>query len=655
MTQAAVTVSNAVFDVEKNAQFALQLFNAYYRTPDPSGKTYLDFPDFLLVKPGVLEAIGLAIHSQEKKLLSDCQSKAQARNGLVGVSKYFDEEFGYHWIKLSAYPFMLGDEIDEKKAEFFSVLNKFIDFTKNNPSVYGDLTAESETDNGIALMLSDIKKCGAKLDGKLKNYSESQLISYNPNWPAEEVKKLLAALESDDYNWNQLFLEHLRFVMRKKSGLSVVKKPSARSVDIAVPYLVQQNHSGSQLVHTRTDPMDVTQKIPIFDPQFPLQNQSVDEHSIVAVKMRALKVAKIKADAESLALQAEQEKIRLEALEVVTLRQRVADAEFAAKAAEARIEQAKLVRLAEEARAQEYELACLESEQAAFLAARQRAELAMSAKHEAEQRLHVEVDLAQREQSNLDQERELQVQLARRSLAQQQAEQTMQARIQNELEASRLAEAELVAEQTALLRSQELVEHMERRQNTDTQLGVVSYSHELVNADKLDFGSQGIAQPNGGYEQPADSANGVLLAEQAILQTEDFLVKAQGENNPFAYEEHLNAQRIAEVKQASQADADYAHVGLGMKPPSQAKTGLSLLFQVGGWCSFMLVLLYVAFAFIKPDPRLNFTALGVDVHQTVPTHISPSSSTQVIPYNPSGSDSSLILKMTSHLDSLPSR
>jgi hypothetical protein len=211
-------VNAPIFKVETNAQAARQILNTYYQTPDSSGKIYASFPEFFLIKPELMDE---RLYGSEKQLIDDCKAKAFTRSGYIGISKYFDTKFGYHWIKLLPYPFMLGDDVGaECKHEFFYLMSKFIAFTKENPSVYGDLTAAASSDNDVALMLNAIEKNAAELSNKLQYYSETLLVSYDPTWPASELKKLLVALEKNEQSWNHLFLEHLRYVMRQSKGLT---------------------------------------------------------------------------------------------------------------------------------------------------------------------------------------------------------------------------------------------------------------------------------------------------------------------------------------------------------------------------------------------------------------------------------------------------
>lgn len=216
--KAGAEANQSYCDVEKNAGLVLKLFNAYFRERNHSGKIYDDFPDFFLVKPDVLDGKEIATRGSEKVLLEDCIQRAKARNGFIGVSKHHNPKLGYYWLELSAMPFMMGDPVSkDNKGEFFYILTKFIHFSKQNPKMYGDLTAEIESDKDAALMLDGISKMANRLGTALKIYPEKMLVSYNPNWPVAEVQKLLLSLKENDQNWCQLFFEYLIYVMGKKS------------------------------------------------------------------------------------------------------------------------------------------------------------------------------------------------------------------------------------------------------------------------------------------------------------------------------------------------------------------------------------------------------------------------------------------------------
>ena len=215
---AGAAANQSYYDVEKNAGLVLKLFNAYYREHHHSGKVYDDFPDFFLVKPEVLDGKDIATRGSEKLLLEDCIQRAKARNGHIGVSKHRNPKLGYYWLELSAMPFMMGDAVSkENKGEFFYILTKFIEYTKQHPKMYGDLTAEIESDKDTALMLGGISKMADRLGTALKIFPEKMLVSYNPNWPVAEVQKLLHSLKENDQDWCQVFFEYLIYVMGKKT------------------------------------------------------------------------------------------------------------------------------------------------------------------------------------------------------------------------------------------------------------------------------------------------------------------------------------------------------------------------------------------------------------------------------------------------------
>lgn len=210
-------------DVEKNAEAVLaeavlKLFNAYYRDHNHSGKLYDDFPNLFMFKPSVLEGKEIATRSSEKLLLDDVIQRAKARNGYISVSKHRNPKLGYYWLELSVMPFMMGDAVSkENKGEFFYILTKFIEYTKQHPKMYGDLTAEVDSDKDIALMLDGIRKMASRLSVSLDIYPEQMLVSFNPNWPVTEVKKLLHSLKENDQDWCEMFFEYMMYVMGKKT------------------------------------------------------------------------------------------------------------------------------------------------------------------------------------------------------------------------------------------------------------------------------------------------------------------------------------------------------------------------------------------------------------------------------------------------------
>jgi len=202
----------------KSDEAVLKLFKAYFHDHIHTGKLYEDFPNFFMFRPGVLEGREIATRNSEKLLLDDVIQRAKARNGSIGVSKHRNPKLGYYWLELSVLPFMMGDPVSkDNKGEFFYILTKFIEFTKQHPKMYGDLTAEVDTDKDILLMLDGIKKMAGRLSVSLEIYPEQMLVSYNPNWPVSEVKKLLQSLKENDQDWCEMFFEYMMYVMSKKS------------------------------------------------------------------------------------------------------------------------------------------------------------------------------------------------------------------------------------------------------------------------------------------------------------------------------------------------------------------------------------------------------------------------------------------------------
>lgn len=219
MLPAHEKIDATIFDVDKNDSLARQVLHAYYRTPDASGAIYRTFPEFFLVKPHIFDDALLAFNKHERPLIESCKRLAELRPGLIGITQYFDNKFSYHWIKYSVYPFMLGEADTEYQDEFFYLLNQFVLFTQSNPNVYGDLTEDASSDTDVALMLAAIRLHASNMDKKLQYYSSTRLLSFDASWPSWQVKMLLTALELNQQSWNHLFLEHLRYVMRRNKGL----------------------------------------------------------------------------------------------------------------------------------------------------------------------------------------------------------------------------------------------------------------------------------------------------------------------------------------------------------------------------------------------------------------------------------------------------
>jgi len=222
-SKAGAAANKTYKEAAKNGEAAMadaviKLFKAYFHDHIHTGKHYDEFPDFFLFRPGVLEGKEIATRGSEKLLLDDVIQRAKARNGYISVAKHRNPKLGNYWLELSVMPFMMGDAVGkDNKGEFFYILTRFIEFTKQHPKMYGDLTAEIESDKDIALMLNGIKKMASRLSVSLDIYPENMLVSYNPNWPVTEVKKLLQSLKENDQDWCDMFFEYLMYVMSKKT------------------------------------------------------------------------------------------------------------------------------------------------------------------------------------------------------------------------------------------------------------------------------------------------------------------------------------------------------------------------------------------------------------------------------------------------------
>ena len=194
--------------------------------------------------------------------------------------------------------------------------------------------------------MRDIGDRAAQLNEKLKRYSESMLLSYDPSWPASEVGKLVSTLASNDEDGHYLFMEYLRHAMRRKAGVGRKWRALRPMAETHPNAKVSPQSDGNSLLEQRTDSQLLSDRIEM-------------------AKMRSLHLAKLGDETLSKALQAEEEKVRLEALTVVAARKQIADAEAASRAALERLEQIRLARIAEEERVSALEQQQLTQERAA--------------------------------------------------------------------------------------------------------------------------------------------------------------------------------------------------------------------------------------------------------------------------------------------------
>jgi hypothetical protein len=470
-------------------------------------------------------------------------------------------------------------------------------------------------------------------------------------------------------------------MMRKRSGLPAVKKisemPLVSVCDKTTPALLHQISAPAS--DSKVDSVEVTQKLPVRDMSVSPQSfVDAEEPLLVDVMERALRVAKMKAGTAALALRAEQEKIRLEALEVVTLRQKIAAAELAGEAAKARIEQNRIARLAEEAEAQKHEDECLAHEQSAILAAKQRIELAKLAKFEAEQRLMLEVELAKLEQQSLEQERELKICAKNRIVALEQAALVMQKSIQSELQATQLVEAGIATKQCSLSIPQENVPCLVSSRQLETQADSLVYASQQSDDDELksDAAQHQIYVGNESdellvtranfrapvanslqYSPPLVGPGQVLLVEQDGHRMTDFSVTAQESNATLVDDEYRNFEQAFAVNGAGTPDQTMPkrrHPQLKLTKFVHS-AGLNGLLRMIGWSSSILVFAYFMLAFFHPDAgfSLGKPVVAVTKYEPPEIKVSHSSVVQVLPYNSDSYIPFADLKMTDHLQFSP--
>lgn len=214
-----VTINSEYYHADRNRELALKLFNSYYKMHTNSGKLLDEAPRFFLVEPAALGDASFITRSSDKLIMNDCLLHARERNGHVGVIKHRNAKLQYYWLELIPMPFVLGDPISENnKSQFFYLLAQFVEYSKLNPKMYGDLIAEIDSDKDLALMFKEINKIGEGIKPLLQTYKIEQLVSVNPGWPPQEVKKMLESLKGNDMEWCEVFYECLVYVMGRKSN-----------------------------------------------------------------------------------------------------------------------------------------------------------------------------------------------------------------------------------------------------------------------------------------------------------------------------------------------------------------------------------------------------------------------------------------------------
>lgn len=361
--------SEIIFDVERNAAYALQVLDAYLNEPAAFESSHGMIPGFFLVKPAVLDA--LRYSPTEAQSLRECITDSLARNGYVGVTKYYDEKLARHLLEFLPYPYKLGDDAHDSQAEFYGLLSRFILYSREHESIYGDLTAPAEADGDIGPLLRVIGDRAARLNQKLTHYGEAMLLSYDASWPRTEVGRLLLTYANVDEAGHRLFVEYLRHAMRKKAGVGRTWRGQMVLED------TQPNikHDEADTAATHAQKIDTSLLAERFE----------------MARMRSLHLAKLGEEARFAALQAEEEKVRLEALSVVAARKQIADAQAGVAAAQERLDQVRLARVAEERRIIALEQEQLDKERLARAALASRLEQVQHASHRLQERHEAQI------------------------------------------------------------------------------------------------------------------------------------------------------------------------------------------------------------------------------------------------------------------------
>jgi hypothetical protein len=249
--------------------------------------------------------------------------------------------------------------------------------------------------------------------------------------------------------------------------------------------------------------------------------------------VRALNMAKVRADAENDALKAEEEKIHAEALAAVAFRKQLAPAQLARDEAIKHAEYMAKLRIEEEDKAAETERERAHCEEIALEAVRKRSEFIEQARLVAQQREQLEIQLLAQQQYHLDQEIELAAQIAQRQTLSAEAEMAMRARIEEERLAAQIEQDKIAAENIAMSRAKELIE-----------------ATKQLREESIRFIEEATEQRIAEEQRIIQSGHAQLQAEQAALHAarESAVIAEQAEQ--IAVRQHQEGQKLLAQQQA---------------------------------------------------------------------------------------------------------
>lgn len=205
-----------------DTQFAISALDDYLAGGNT--KAYIDLPEVTLLPAGSLSLLahvpvtsGRKIHMIDSDTVQHVESVAESRGGEVAIIHYSAPGSDYHWLQLSARPFIPGDRCDgTRDAEALYVLGQFLRHCLEHPDRYPlmpktytamtrcvyeaeswrtsispsrqhrELEAARALQEGIRILDPHA------LDGI--GASPEALTRFDPDWPPEQIQQLLYSL-----------------------------------------------------------------------------------------------------------------------------------------------------------------------------------------------------------------------------------------------------------------------------------------------------------------------------------------------------------------------------------------------------------------------------------------------------------------------------
>lgn len=210
------------FDVNKNGILIRKILNNYFEGKRSLTLLPLDCPDFILSRTEHVIRFKSNLFSAHKNI-GDCIEKAIARNGYIGIMIYTNKKLDYFWLEFVEFPFVIGDAVSSVNIDaMFYLLNDFINFSINNPVIYGNIITGIDDDKDLKMMIGQIRKRADNFTELTKDYELNHLCK-SQNWLTfSQVTKLLSSVKTAIDPWSDLIVEHfLNILWKRRDSVSL--------------------------------------------------------------------------------------------------------------------------------------------------------------------------------------------------------------------------------------------------------------------------------------------------------------------------------------------------------------------------------------------------------------------------------------------------